>query len=315
MGSMVTQLTFPRTQKTLQKSIFNKNILFSCVGSLFIVMSLSCYTTTPSHGFSFSRTSDQLIPTPHLFIHLCSIISLWYSGESGIWYLERELKCLKCCIISSQLHRFFCPGEFSHKEPGLSFPSSPHQFMNVTCTNSSEQRAPAQFSIRGSPQLTLAKEQPQCSWYGSQGAKMESQNHLGWKSPLRWPSPTTNSPLPRPPVAHGSTSMRILNPSGNCDTTTGLGSMFKHLATLSGEEMCLKMQSNPPLEQSDTIISCPISCHSCMARYKPPSTCLDDFTELLSGTPLPSYLHICAWTIGPSSCGGCLNNDFSKTAL
>lgn len=231
----------------------------------------------------------------------------------GIWRESWSVWSAASSHLSST--GFSVPGEFSHKEPGLSFPSSPHQFMNVICTNSSEQRAPAQFSIRGSPQLTLAKEQTQCSWYGSQGAKMESQNHLGWKSPLRWPSPTTNSPLPRPPVAHGSTSMRILNPSGNCDTTTGLGSMLKHLATLSGEEMCLKMQSNPPLEQSDTISSCPISCHSCMARYNPPSTCLDDFTELLSGTTLPSYLHICVWTIGPSSCGGCLNNDFSKTAL
>lgn len=101
-------LIFPRTQKTLKKSIYNKNILFSCVGSLFLVMSLSCYTTTPSHGFSFSRISDQLIPTPRLFVPLCSLVLFLYSGQSGIWRESWSVWSAASSQLSSR--RLFCPG-------------------------------------------------------------------------------------------------------------------------------------------------------------------------------------------------------------
>jgi len=56
--------------------------------------------------FSSSRISDQLVPTPHLFIPSCSPVLFLYSGESVVC---RELEGLKLCIILSLFHRLFCP--------------------------------------------------------------------------------------------------------------------------------------------------------------------------------------------------------------
>lgn len=120
MGSMVAQsFILPRTQKTLQNSICNKkHFIFMCWQ---LLVSLSCYTTTPSHRIP-SRISDQLIPTPNLFITLCSSLFYFYILEDQVLGERAEVSEVLHHLISP-LQAFLSQESFPIRN--LGFPSHP----------------------------------------------------------------------------------------------------------------------------------------------------------------------------------------------
>uniref|UniRef100_A0A8C4TTQ4 Collagen alpha-1(XX) chain n=1 Tax=Falco tinnunculus TaxID=100819 RepID=A0A8C4TTQ4_FALTI len=65
---------------------------------------------------------------------------------------------------------------------------------------------------------------------------LESENHLGWKRPLRSPSPTVNPVPPSPPLTHVPERHIYVsfNPPRAGDSTTSLGSLSQCWATLWG---------------------------------------------------------------------------------
>ncbi|KAK4812871.1 hypothetical protein QYF61_024168, partial [Mycteria americana] len=89
----------------------------------------------------------------------------------------------------------------------------------------------------------------------------ESQNHTGWKRPLRSSSPTVNLILPRPPLHHVSkhliqTSFKYLQGwrLNHCP-----GQPVPMLDNPFSEEKFPNIQSKPPLAQLEAISSCPIT--------------------------------------------------------
>ncbi|KAK4825179.1 hypothetical protein QYF61_024659 [Mycteria americana] len=91
----------------------------------------------------------------------------------------------------------------------------------------------------------------------------ESQNHIGWKRPLRSSSPTINLTLPRPPLHHVSkhliqTSFKYLQ---GWRLNHFPGQPVPMLDNPLGEEKFPNIQSKPPLAQLEAISSCPITCY------------------------------------------------------
>ncbi|KAK4821623.1 hypothetical protein QYF61_026057 [Mycteria americana] len=95
------------------------------------------------------------------------------------------------------------------------------------------------------------------------GTITESQNHIGWKRPLRSSSPTINLTLPRPPLHHVSkyliqTSFKYLQ---GWRLNHFPGQPVPMLDNPLGEEIFPNIQSKPPLVQLEAISSCPITCY------------------------------------------------------
>ncbi|KAK4815973.1 hypothetical protein QYF61_010841 [Mycteria americana] len=91
----------------------------------------------------------------------------------------------------------------------------------------------------------------------------ESQNHVGWKRPLRSSSPTINLTLPKPPLHHVSkhliqTSFKYLQ---GWRLNHFPGQPVPMLDNPLGEEKFPNIQSKPPLAQLEAISSCPITCY------------------------------------------------------
>ncbi|KAK4815879.1 hypothetical protein QYF61_009930 [Mycteria americana] len=91
----------------------------------------------------------------------------------------------------------------------------------------------------------------------------ESQNHIGWKRPLRSSSPTINLTLPKPPLHHVSkhliqTSFKYLQ---GWRLNHFPGQPVPMLDNPLGEEKFPNIQSKPPLAQLEAISSCPITCY------------------------------------------------------
>ncbi|KAK4829272.1 hypothetical protein QYF61_002664 [Mycteria americana] len=92
---------------------------------------------------------------------------------------------------------------------------------------------------------------------------LESQNHIGWKRPLRSLSPTVNLTLPRPPLYHVpkhliQTSIKYLQ---GWRLNHFPGQPVPMLDNPFSEEKFPNIQSKPPLVQLETISSCPITCY------------------------------------------------------
>ncbi|KAK4825514.1 hypothetical protein QYF61_000027, partial [Mycteria americana] len=91
----------------------------------------------------------------------------------------------------------------------------------------------------------------------------ESQNHIGWKRPLRSSSPTINLTLPRPPLHH--VSKYLIQMSFKYLQGWRLnhfpGQSVPMLDNPLGEEKFPNIQSKPPLAQLEAISSCPITCY------------------------------------------------------
>ncbi|KAK4810753.1 hypothetical protein QYF61_007727 [Mycteria americana] len=91
----------------------------------------------------------------------------------------------------------------------------------------------------------------------------ESQNHIGWKRPLRSSSPTVNLTLPRPPLHHVpkhliQTSFKYLQ---GWRLNHFPGQPVPMLDHPFSEEKFPNIQSKPPLAQLEAISSCPITCY------------------------------------------------------
>ncbi|KAK4815867.1 hypothetical protein QYF61_009918 [Mycteria americana] len=91
----------------------------------------------------------------------------------------------------------------------------------------------------------------------------ESQNHIGWKRPLRSSSPTINLTPPKPPLHHVSkhliqTSFKYLQ---GWRLNHFPGQPVPMLDNPLSEEKFLNIQSKPPLAQLEAISSCPITCY------------------------------------------------------
>ncbi|KAK4815422.1 hypothetical protein QYF61_001410 [Mycteria americana] len=91
----------------------------------------------------------------------------------------------------------------------------------------------------------------------------ESQNHIGWKRPLRSSSPTINLTLPKPPLHHVpkhliQTSFKYLQ---GWRLNHFPGQPLPMLDNPLGEEKFPNIQSKPPLAQLEAISSCPITCY------------------------------------------------------
>ncbi|KAK4826058.1 hypothetical protein QYF61_004173 [Mycteria americana] len=91
----------------------------------------------------------------------------------------------------------------------------------------------------------------------------ESQNHTGWKRPLRSSSPTVNLTLPRPPLNH--VPKHLIQPSFKYFQGRRLnhfpGQPVPRLDNPFSEVKFPNIQSKPPLAQLEAISSCPITCH------------------------------------------------------
>ncbi|KAK4831600.1 hypothetical protein QYF61_018360 [Mycteria americana] len=91
----------------------------------------------------------------------------------------------------------------------------------------------------------------------------ESQNHIGWKRPLRSLSPTINLTLPKPPLHH--VSKHLIQTSFKYFQGWRLnhfpGQPVPMLDNPLGEEKFPNIQSKPPLAQLEAISSCPITCY------------------------------------------------------
>ncbi|KAK4823484.1 hypothetical protein QYF61_002548 [Mycteria americana] len=93
--------------------------------------------------------------------------------------------------------------------------------------------------------------------------KSESQNRIGWKRPLRSPSPTVNLTLPRPPLHHVpkhliQTSFKYLQ---GWRLNHFPGQPLPMLDNPFSEVKFPNIQSKPPLMQLEAISSCPITCY------------------------------------------------------
>ncbi|KAK4808595.1 hypothetical protein QYF61_009898 [Mycteria americana] len=91
----------------------------------------------------------------------------------------------------------------------------------------------------------------------------ESQDHIGWKRPLRSSSPTINLTLPKPPLHHVSkhliqTSFKYLQ---GWRLNHFPGQPVPMLDNPFSEEKFPNIQTKPPLAQLETISSCPITCY------------------------------------------------------
>ncbi|KAK4833008.1 hypothetical protein QYF61_027110 [Mycteria americana] len=91
----------------------------------------------------------------------------------------------------------------------------------------------------------------------------ESQNHIGWKRPLRSSSPTVNLTLPSPPLNHVpehliQTSFKYLQ---GWRLHHFPGQHVPMLDNPFSEEKFPNIQSKPPLAQLEAISSCPITCY------------------------------------------------------
>ncbi|KAK4813411.1 hypothetical protein QYF61_004748, partial [Mycteria americana] len=91
----------------------------------------------------------------------------------------------------------------------------------------------------------------------------KSQNHIGWKRPLRSSSPTINLILPKPPLHHVhkhliQTSFKYLQ---GWRLNHFPGQPVPMLDNPLGEEKFPNIQSKPPLAQLEAISSYPITCY------------------------------------------------------
>ncbi|KAK4824504.1 hypothetical protein QYF61_015902 [Mycteria americana] len=112
--------------------------------------------------------------------------------------------------------------------------------------------------ISPSPSHASCKRVPQFQLF-----QTESQNHIGWKRPLRSSSPTINLTLPKPPLHHVSkhliqTSFKYLQ---GWRLNHFPGQPVPVLDNPLGEEKFPNIQSKPPLAQLEDISSCPITCY------------------------------------------------------
>ncbi|KAK4808258.1 hypothetical protein QYF61_011892 [Mycteria americana] len=91
----------------------------------------------------------------------------------------------------------------------------------------------------------------------------ESQNHIGWKRPLRSSSPTVNLTLPRPPLHHVpkhliQTAFKYLQ---GWRLYHFPGQPVPMLDNPLSEVKLPNTQSKPPLAQLEAISSRPITCY------------------------------------------------------
>ncbi|KAK4807064.1 hypothetical protein QYF61_018405 [Mycteria americana] len=108
-----------------------------------------------------------------------------------------------------------------------------------------EYRGPRILCIPDSKTLGVDLDSPLV--LSARGSRItESQNHIGWKRPLRSSSPTINLTLPKPPLHHVSKHL--------------IQTSFKYL---QGWQLnhCPGQPSKPPLAQLEAISSCPITCY------------------------------------------------------
>ncbi|KAK4818807.1 hypothetical protein QYF61_019736 [Mycteria americana] len=98
---------------------------------------------------------------------------------------------------------------------------------------------------------------------GTEVRLIESQNHIGWKRPLRSSSPTVNLTLPRPPLDH--VPKHLIQTSFKYFQGWRLnhfpGQPVPMLDNPFSEEKFPNIQSKPPLAQLEAISSCPITCY------------------------------------------------------
>ncbi|KAK4817052.1 hypothetical protein QYF61_026360 [Mycteria americana] len=121
----------------------------------------------------------------------------------------------------------------------------------------------------------------------------ESQNHIGWKRPLRSSSPTINLTLPKPPLYHVSkhliqTSFKYLQ---GRRLNHFPGQPVPMLDNPLGEVKFPNIQSKPPLVQLEAISSCPITCY--LGEEKDPHLSTTSFQAVVESnkvSPQPPFL-------------------------
>ncbi|KAK4817794.1 hypothetical protein QYF61_027798 [Mycteria americana] len=118
------------------------------------------------------------------------------------------------------------------------------------------QQEPTVFHINRVELFLNIEQTPSCK------GNTESQNHIGWKRPLR-SSPTVSLTLPRPPLYHVpkhliQTSFKYLQ---GWPLNHFPGQPVPMLDNPFSEVKFPNIQSKPPLAQLEAISSCPIACY------------------------------------------------------
>ncbi|KAK4814017.1 hypothetical protein QYF61_004647 [Mycteria americana] len=120
------------------------------------------------------------------------------------------------------------------------------------------------------------------------GNSSESQNHIGWKRPLRSSSPTINLTLPKPPLHH--VHKHLMQTSFKYLQGWGLnhfpGQPVPMLDNPLGEVKFPHIQSKPPLAQLEAISSHPITCY--LGEETDPTSLHPPFSDKVS--PQPPFL-------------------------
>ncbi|KAK4815135.1 hypothetical protein QYF61_017576 [Mycteria americana] len=130
----------------------------------------------------------------------------------------------------------------------------------------------------------------------------ESQNHIGWKRPLRSSSPTINLTLPKPPLHHVSkhliqTSFKYLQ---GWRLNHFPGQPVPMLDNPLGEEKFPNIQSKPPLAQLEAISSCPITCY--LGEETDPHLSTTSFQAKQSQLPQPLLIRLLLQTLHQLRC-------------
>ncbi|KAK4829527.1 hypothetical protein QYF61_005166, partial [Mycteria americana] len=118
-------------------------------------------------------------------------------------------------------------------------------------------------------------------------------NHIGWKRPLRSPSPTVNLTLPRPPLHHVpkhliQTAFKYLQ---GWRLNHFPGQPVPMLDNPFSEVKFPNIQSKPPLVQLEAISSCPITCY--LGEETDPHLSTTSFQAVVEShkvSPLPPLL-------------------------
>ncbi|KAK4826281.1 hypothetical protein QYF61_006728, partial [Mycteria americana] len=138
-----------------------------------------------------------------------------------------------------------------------------HQIFSVRHTPRKEHYGTLLRTSTPSIPVTCSFNNTKASGFRTLKGITESQNHIGWKRPLRSSSPTINLTLPKPPLHHVSkhliqTSFKYLQ---GWRLNHFPGQPVPMLDNPLGEEKFPNIQSKPPLAQLEAISSCPITCY------------------------------------------------------
>ncbi|KAK4831375.1 hypothetical protein QYF61_017506 [Mycteria americana] len=153
-----------------------------------------------------------------------------------------------------------------------------------------------------SPWVHRSCQEPAPAWASQGVTASESQNHIGWKRPLRSSSPTINLTLPRPPLHHVSkhliqTSFKYLQ---GWRLNHFPGQPVPMLDNSLGEEKFPNIQSKPPLAQLEAISSCPITCY--LGEETDPHLSTTSFQAKQSQLPQPLLIRLLLQTLHQLRC-------------